>query len=220
MTRHGIDPMRRLLLRAAAAACGLGAFGAAAQPADRTPVGFRRIGQPQPAPADRIEVIEFFFYPCPFCHDLEALLPKWVAQQPADVLLRKVPVVARDTWAPFARLYYALEVLGEAGRLHAAVYRAIHVDRLMLGEAQVAIAWAAAQGIDRTRFASVLDSAEVSARVRRAEEMTADYEIRATPTLVVDGRWLTSSGLAQGVARLLPVVDRLIALVREERAGK
>lgn len=212
--------MRRLLLRSVAAAGGLYALGATAQPAVKPRPEFRRLVNPQPAPADRIEVLEFFFYPCPFCNELEPLLRTWAARQPKDVLLRKVPAVARDSWAPFARLYYALDALGEADRLHAEVYRAFHVEELLLGEAPVAIAWAVKHGIDRKRFVSAYDSAEVTALVRRAEEMTVDYDLHATPTIVVDGRLLTSSGLSQGVPRLLPVVDRLIALVREERARK
>jgi len=34
---------------------------------------------------------------------------------------------------------------------------------------------------------------------------------------VVDGRYLTSSGMTGGVAALMPVVDALVAMARDER---
>jgi hypothetical protein len=42
----------------------------------------------------------------------------------------------------------------------------------------------------------------------------------APPSLVVGGRYLASNGMAGGVRGLMPVVDELIQLVRQQLAGK
>lgn len=66
---------------------------------------FRTIAQ-QPLPdAARIEVIDFFFYGCPFCNDTRPMLEGWRKQLPLDVVFRRVPTVRRDSWAPLARTY-------------------------------------------------------------------------------------------------------------------
>ncbi|MCE2949726.1 MAG: thiol:disulfide interchange protein DsbA/DsbL [bacterium] len=193
---------------------------AAAQPAPPRPGSdYRVLPSPQPAPADRIEVLEFFYYGCPFCSQLEPLLVEWLARQPADIAFGRIPVIARDAWAPLGRLYYVLAELGALDRLHAAAFRAIHAGSLQLGQPEVALDWAARNGLDRTRFSDAWRSPTVDSQVARARRLTDDYDVQSTPSIVVDGRLLTSSGLTAGVPALLPMVDRLVAIVRAGRAG-
>src|SRR5690606_39948441 len=106
------------MLRALAACCALllssallPAIASAQQPV-RADIDYRVI-KPQPvAVADRIEVIDFFWYGCPHCNNLQPALERWVGNKPADVLVRRIPAILRDSWAPHARIYYTLEVLG------------------------------------------------------------------------------------------------------------
>src|SRR5688500_8958534 len=98
----------------------------AQQPAIKPNVDYIQI-KPQPVQTgDRIEVVEFFWYGCPHCNNLQPPLEAWVKRKPADVELRRVPAVFRESWLPHARIYYTLEALGEVDRLHQAVYAAIH----------------------------------------------------------------------------------------------
>lgn len=188
----------------------------AAQQLDRE-VDYRLIF-PQPvATGGRVEVIEFFFYACPYCNELEPLLERWRKRKPADIVFRRVPVVRHDSWVPLAKTYYALEALGEAERLHAAVYHGIHVDDLALSQEKYLTEWVGKQGLDRDQFMAVYRSDAIREKVELARRMTIDYEIKATPTLVVDGRFLTSSGMTDGVPRVIPVLDGLISLARQQR---
>ena len=188
----------------------------AAQPLARD-VDYRLIS-PQPVAAGgRVEVIEFFFYACPYCNELEPLLERWRKRKPADIVFRRVPVVRHDSWVPLAKTYYALEALGEAERLHAVVYHGIHVDDLALSQQKYLTEWVGKQGLDRDQFMAVYRSDAIREKVELARRMTIDYEIKATPTLVVDGRFLTSSGMTDGVPRVIPVLDGLISLAREQR---
>lgn len=177
-----------------------------------------RLISPQPvATGERVEVIEFFFYACPYCNELEPLLERWRKRKPADIVFRRVPVVRHDSWVPLAKTYYALEAMGEAERLHAAVYHGIHVDDLTLSQEKVLSEWAGKQGLDRDQFMAIYRSDAIREKVELSRRMTIDYEIKATPTLVVDGRFLTSSGMTDGVPRVIPVLDGLISLARQRR---
>jgi len=181
--------------------------------------GYRVLRSPQPAPASRIEVLEFFYFGCPFCRELESTLAHWTASLPQDVSFGRRPVIGRDSWEPLARLHSALEAIGESRRLHARVYDAVQIERLTLGEPEVAADWVERQGGDPARLRAAWRSREVDARVAQARLDTDAYDIQATPSLVVDGRWLTSSGLTRGVSGVLPVADRLVAYARAHRAG-
>lgn len=186
----------------------------------RRDVDYRLIPQ-QPVETDgRVEVIDFFFYACPYCSELLPHLERWQKRKPADVIFRHVPVVRHDSWAPLAKTYYTLEAMGEVGRLHSAVYRSYHVEDLPMSQEKVIAEWAEKHGLDRERFMTIYRSEETRQKVERARKMTRDYDIQGTPSVVVDGRLLTSTSMTPGVPGIIPVIDGLIRLAREQRLEK
>lgn len=214
----------RALARRAAFACLLLAWPLSAlaeeAPRVRVNVDYRLVG-PQPvATGDRIEVIDFFWYGCPHCYTFQPALEAWIERKPPDVALRRVPAILRDSWAPHARIYYTLEALGEVERLHQAVYHGYHVQELHMSKPEVMLNWALRHGIDGKRWTDAYNSAAVSEKVARAQELTHDYSVQGTPSLVVDGRYLTSPAMARGEQRMIPVLEELISIARAERKRK
>ena len=192
---------------------------AAQAPLPREKVDYLLI-DPQPvATGNRIEVVDFFWYGCPHCYNLQPSLEAWLKRKPADVELRHIPAIFRESWVPHARLYYTLEALGEVDRLHQAVYRAIHAERESLMNASSTAEWAARNGIDSTRWLAAYNSPEVERKVEQARALTRSYSIEGTPSLVVDGRYLTSSGMAESMPAVISILDGLITIARERRAS-
>lgn len=180
-----------------------------------------RLIDPQPAATgDTVEVIEFFWYGCPYCHELQAPLTEWLKRKPADVVLRRVPALLGEERVPHARIYYALEMLGELERLHLQVYRSYHLENLGMGQSAVAAQWAVRHGIDRQRWLEAYNSSEVTQKIRRAQALTRAHDVRGTPAMVVGGRYLTSSGMTGGVQGMLAVADELVPLARRQRTAK
>ena len=187
----------------------------------RRDLDYRLIPQPQPVQSgDRIEVIEFFFYACPYCNELSPHIERWRAKKPADVVFRRLPVVRHDSWAPLAKTYFTLESMGELERLHAAVYRSYHVDDLYMSQDKVIADWAGKHGLDAEKFMSIYRSDETLKKVEQARKMTMDYDIQGTPSVVVDGKFLTSTGMTPSVPQVIPVIDSLIRLARQQRVEK
>jgi thiol:disulfide interchange protein DsbA len=178
---------------------------------------YRLIPQQPLADTDRIEVIDFFFYGCPFCNEMRPMLERWRKALPADVVFRRTPAVRRDTWAPLARTYYTLEALGEVERLHEEVYKGYHDEELSMSQPDVMANWAQRHGIDRTRWLEVYQSDDITRKVEQAKRMTQDYDIQGTPSLVIDGRYLVSSGMTDDVKLVVPVADQLVRSVRGRR---
>jgi thiol:disulfide interchange protein DsbA len=178
---------------------------------------YRQIAQQPIATGQRIEVVEFFWYGCPYCNALQPALESWLKRKPEDVELRRIPAVFRESWVPHARLYYTLEALGETDRLHQAVYHAYHTDRRDLGSGESTADWAAEQGIERARWLAAYNSAGVEQNLRQAIANTRLYEIQGTPSLVVDGRYVTSTGMTETVPGVIPILDDLILIAREQR---
>jgi thiol:disulfide interchange protein DsbA len=191
----------------------------AQQPQPRLNYEYRLIPPRPSATGERIEVIEFFWYGCPYCNQLQPAIESWLQRKPADVELRRIPAIFRESWIPHARLFYTLEALGELGRLHQTVYRTHHVEHENLNSAERTVDWAVRHGIDRAAWLAVYNSSEVDQKVRQAIADTRLYAVQGTPSLVVDGRYLTSTGMTETVSGVIPILDELIRLAREERAS-
>jgi thiol:disulfide interchange protein DsbA len=178
-----------------------------------------RLIPPQPlADPARIEVVEFFYYGCHWCSELEPHLDDWLARKPADVAFRYQPAIRNTRWLVLGVL--RLSSLGVQAQLHGRIYRAYHREEVNLEDEAVLTAWALKQGVALKALERLLGSDEVMAQVQAAREATDAYEIETTPSMVVDGRYLTSSGMIGGVGELMRVVEDLIVLARQERAAR
>lgn len=185
----------------------------------RQNIEYRVIPNPQPVETGaNIEVIDFFWYGCPYCNELQPSLFDWIKNKPADVTVRHVPAILKDSWAPHARIFYTLELLGELERLHLAVYHSYHVEQLYMSKPDVMEQWAVKNGIDARRWKDAYYSPEVDAKIARAAQATKRYDIQGTPSLVVDGRYLTSSSMTPTVRGVIPVLDDLVKLARQSRS--
>ena len=148
------------------------------------------------------------------------MLSGWLKKLAPDVSFSRVPALRRMEWVPLTRLYFALEDAGALDRLHGEVYKAIHEKGINLGDSGELLKWAEMNGLERANFEKVLNSESVSAKVQKARDTTVAYGIRATPSMVVDGKYLTSGGMLGSLDALLPVVEGLIDKARKERAAK
>ncbi len=144
-------------------------------------------------------------------------MAEWEKRKPADVVVRRIPAVLREGWLADAHLYYTLELLGEADRLHTEVFHSIHKGQLQTSNPDAVAAWAVKNGIDAQAWQGAYTKNEVRNRVVRAMTLAQNYDVRGTPALIVDGRYQTSTGMAGGLTGIPTVLDTLIDLAREQR---
>jgi protein dithiol oxidoreductase (disulfide-forming) len=178
---------------------------------------------PHPKATDsgnNIEVIEFFWYGCPHCYELHPYIKAWLKDKPKDVSFRYIPAVFRPNWIPGAKIFYALDALGEREKLHDKVYDAIHRDKVDLTKDEILFDWIAKQGLDRQKFIDAYNSFSVQNQVSRATHMSKDYGLSGVPSVVVDGRYLTSGRMGGTPKDTINTTNALIEKVRKERGTK
>lgn len=182
---------------------------------------------PQPTESgNKIEVLEFFWYGCPHCNNLQPSLQAWLKHKPADVELKHIPAVFQDSWVPLTKAYYTIEAMGLVDKLHQEMFAALHRQRLPLHNANAIFDWAASKGVDRKKFADVYNSFGINGRTQRSIELTRKYDIPGTPALVIDGKYLTAPSMTLKAdrtvdyVRFFQVVDGLIAEARKARGSK
>ena len=178
---------------------------------------YSRLQYPQPTSSgDKVEVIEFFWYGCPHCANLDPFLHEWLKTLPPDVEFRKAPAVLGESWRTGAAIFYALEALGEEERLGPELFNAMAKGkrRASFRKDEDLYDWMQKHGVDRDRFAARYKSFATQSKVVRAIEATQEYGFGGVPALVVGGKYLP---LPQGTLRdMLQVVDALIEKNRQE----
>lgn len=165
----------------------------------------------------QVEVLEFFAYSCSHCNSFEPALEPWLKRLPRDVQFRRVPVAFREDFVIHQQLYIALESLGLVEKLHGKVFHAIHAEKRRLATPGDIADFGAKNGVDGKRLVETMNSFSVAGKVKQATTLAEGYKIEGTPSLGVNGKWLTSGSLAGTNPRSLLVVDHLIALAKKAR---
>ena len=174
---------------------------------------FKEIRPAQPTrSSDKVEVLEVFFYGCIHCYNLEPFVKQWLENKPADVEFYRMPVVFRDDYKPLAQAYYTAEKLGVLDKIHEQLFSAIHKDQRQLFTEGPLKEFFIEQGVDGDEFTRIFNSAEITTKVRQAEVMGRRYMIASIPTVIVNGKYLTSPAQAQGQKELFDVIEQLVEM--------
>jgi protein dithiol oxidoreductase (disulfide-forming) len=170
----------------------------------------------------KIEVAELFWYGCPHCHTLDPHLAAWVKKLPQDVYFKRVPGLPRPDWAPMAKAYYTIETLGVLEKLHVKLFEAVHTKRALKPDDEPAIIdWITKEsGMDRKKVNEAFNSFSNNTKLNRAAQFFRASGATGVPSLVIDGKYITSSTMAGGNLQALKVADYLISKARAEKTSK
>ena len=176
-------------------------------------IQYERLAAPVPTvDANKVEVVELFWYGCPHCYRLEPELKNWLKNKPANVVFVRVPAVFRPIWAFHAKVYYTAEVLGVLDKVHDAMFNAMHVQRRKMATVDEVKALFAQYGVTSEKFDNAFNSFAVDAKVRRATDLTQRYGLEGVPALVINGKYVTDGVMAHGHNGMLQVTDYLISM--------
>ncbi len=167
--------------------------------------------------AGKVEVLEFFWYGCPHCYNLEPVLETWLKKKPADVQFRRVPAVFNERWAHDAAIFYTFEALGILDKIHKPFFDAIHRDRLRSDDQQSMVQWLQKNGVDSNRFFDTMKSFGVQSKLRRATQLTLAYPQEGTPAMAVQGRYTVSAEQGRSREGMIETVDYLVDIARKQK---
>jgi thiol:disulfide interchange protein DsbA len=173
---------------------------------------------PQPtATGNKIEVIEIFSYGCSHCHRFEATLERWLKGKPENVEFVRLPAIFSPQLAIFARAYYAAEALGALDKVHKPLFDAIHMQKRRLTTEEEIAEVFVENGVKKEDFHKAFRSFSVESKVRRAAELGKRYGVEATPSMVVNGKYITDPGMSNGFDGMINQVNQLVA--KESKGG-
>ena len=173
--------------------------------------------QPVSVEGNKIEVIEFFWYGCPHCYNLEPVLETWLKKLPPDVQFRRVPAVFNPRWEHDAEIFYTFDALGVLDKVHQRFFDAIHKDGLRTDNPEALAQWLQRNGIDPKKFNETMKSFTVKSRTGRAKQMSVGYNIDGTPAMAVQGKYTVSAEQGGSHAGMLESVSKLIEIARKPK---
>jgi thiol:disulfide interchange protein DsbA len=173
--------------------------------------------QPTSAESGKVEVAEVFMFGCPGCFGFEPHIQGWLKRKADYVEFVRIPAPWNPAAVLHARAYYTAEALGKLEEIEGPFFQEFHTKRNYLDtEAKLAELFGRF-GVDEATFKSTFNSFAVNAKLKRAEELIRRYRVQATPTVVVNGKYLTSGNLAGSYDAWFAIIDDLAA--REHNAA-
>lgn len=217
-------------LRFALIAATMVASTAFASPADpKNGVDYQTLSAPQPVQATgkKVEVIEFFAYHCPACNALEPTLNQWIKKQGDNIVMRRIHLPFQGPADPEAHLFLTLEAMGKLDEYHPRIFQAVHVQRQRLMKDDQIIEWAVKNGLDKAKFMETWNSFGVTTKLRRLSQISSNYKVTGTPTIIIDGKYVVSPGQVseankiQDMGQLMQATTQVMdALVKKAAATK
>jgi protein dithiol oxidoreductase (disulfide-forming) len=176
--------------------------------------------QPTQVAADQVEVLEVFSYACSHCGELDPFVVAWeksTTRSPA-AKLRYLPAPwNKPRWMEYAATFFAAEKLGILERSHHALMDKLWKQHQPMVSMQEIAEFHAQFGVDAAAFLAELDTPQTQLKLLDTSELLPKYEISATPTFIVDGRWRFDVATAGGPQNVGPLIDFLVAEALKQR---
>ena len=167
--------------------------------------------------SSKVEVLEAFWYGCSHCFRFEPLIANWEATAGEDVDFVRFPAMWNALMEVHAQVYYTAEAMDALDTVHEPVFNAINIEGNRLQNENQIGALFAKYGISEDDFSKAFNSFTVRTKVNQAKQRMQAYEIRSTPNMIVNGKYLVTTGeTVRTQADMLEVVDFLVEKERQQ----
>ena len=207
-----MNALKHFTLSATVVLFGVFAFAATATAQYQDGTHYEVIDRPDVEDRDgTIEIVEVFSYMCPHCGNFQPYVEPWAKKLPEGATFRRVPVSFNRAWDAFARAYYTAEVMDLLDKSHEALFHALHQERRAIRSMEDLAAFHAEFGVESEQFEATAKSFPVESKMRMGNASIAKWQVRSTPTLVIDGKYRVSPRRGGTFDEMLQVADWLIA---------
>jgi thiol:disulfide interchange protein DsbA len=167
---------------------------------------------------EKIEVLEYFWFGCPHCFAFEPAINEWAENKPDDVdFVRHAPPLNRG-WTAHSEAFYSAQALGITDKMFDELFNAIHRERKPLRDRKSISKWVSGLGVDvdQDKMYETMKSFAVNAKIRQAMQIASASRVNAVPTVVVNGKYLSTVSMAGGHKQLINLINELIEKERVE----
>lgn len=138
---------------------------------------------------------EFFWYGCIHCYNLEPAVIDFKENLPDNLVFEEIPATFSEIHELHGRAFYTWQFLDLPKTTHQEIYEEIFVNNNNLRNERAVAAFFAERGVEEDVFRRMFNSFSVQTKTRVAQKMTADAQVRGTPSVMVNGRYMVESGM-------------------------
>lgn len=160
-------------------------------------------------------VIEFFWYGCSHCYHMEPLVKKLSKDRKDDFILKRYPVVLPG-WESGAKLFFTLEQMGLADKLHDSVFATIQKDRKnIMDKKDLRDSFLKSHGVDINRFDNIYNSFGMNTKMNKAKNYVAIYKINSSPSFVINNSYTVSPSITGGYDATISSINHILNTVKK-----
>lgn len=177
----------------------------------------------------KVKVAEVFWYGCHICNDFLPSMERWESKHSDDesIEYKRIPAVYYSEWMPIygktwshARAYYTFQKMNVLEQVHTKLFGAIFGEKKDVASKDELANFVASMGIDKNQFLKIYASEEMKNKAQKAKDFRLNHDIDRTPTVLVDGKYLSTMTLANNdAAKLIRILNALIKKAKQERAA-
>lgn len=154
--------------------------------------------QPTQVAPGKVEVLELFWYGCPHCYKFEPYIKKWLKNKPDAAEFVRTPAAFNPRWKTHAGAYYVAELLNILDKIHGPLFDEIQKNRRGLNTPDSLAEFFSQHGVEKKKFLEIYNSFAVRTRLNRDYGQMKRYGVRSVPTIIINGKYRTTSTLAGG----------------------
>ena len=136
---------------------------------------------------------------------------------PDNVTFVRIPASFNAIAALHARAFYTAEALGKLDEIDAPFFEEFHQKGNRLDSEESLADFFGRFGVDEQTFKTTFNSFAMHTKVKRADELIRRYRVPSTPSVVVNGKYLTNGQMAGSYEGWFRIIDQLAA---EEQNAK
>ena len=158
-------------------------------------------------------IVEFFSYGCHYCALHENSVNELGKRMPDGTKLVRMHLsMPGSGLSRYSSVFATLTVMGVEEQHRGQAYDAVLKDRLDISNAGIREAWLKRIGVDVEAYNKAAASQDVKALEKYMADVTAYYEVRATPTFIVNKKWIALQD------RKFPAFsDNLLSLLQHDK---
>ena len=167
---------------------------------------------------EKIEVLELFWFGCGHCFALEPGIKNWLKNKPENAEFVKMPAIfTSNLWEFHGKAFYTMKALDLPSEAYDEFFHHLHIKRQTLSSLKQLSKFLLQYGKSEEEVKAAYSSFAVDNQVRAAKKATRQAGATGVPTIVVDGKFVTSQSLAGSSDNLFEVVNQLVEKAAAER---
>lgn len=155
-------------------------------------------------------LVEFFWYGCSHCYQMDPMINKLVAQHKDNIIFKRYPVNF-PRWDSGAKLFFTVQEMGLEEKLHAKIFEVIHKKHINIMDNKAQRdKFLKSENVDVQKFDSIYNSFGINTKMKLSSDVAKNYNLQSSPVFVINNKYQVDPALTQSYDATLKSIDQML----------